>query len=90
MRFTAGKHICSINLNILPELRRFTARETFYKIAATYVKVVVTDSCLEKIFLSVDDNDYVFGYNNRTSGMKPVFRLFCVAINILQTEACGS
>ena len=41
-------------------------------------------------FLSGDDNDYVVGYNNRTSGMKPVFRLFCVAINILQTEACGS
>ena len=89
MRFTAGKHICLINLNDFPELR-FTARETFYKIAATYVKVVVTDSCLEKIFLSGDDNDYVVGYNNRTSGMKPVFRLFCVAINILQTEACGS
>ena len=49
VRFTAGKHICSINLNVPPELR-FTARETFYKIAATYVKVVVTDSCLEKIF----------------------------------------
>ena len=90
MRFTAGKHICSINSNILPELRRFTARETFYKIAATYVKVVATDSCLEKFFLSGDDNDYVVGYNNRTSGMKPVFRFFCVAVNILQTEACGS
>ena len=44
----------------------------------------------ENYFLSGDDNDYVVGYNNRTSGMKPVFRLFCVAINILQTEACGS
>ena len=93
MRFKASKHICSINLNVLPELKGFTARETFYKIAATYVKVVVTDLCLEKIFfffLSGDDNDYVVGYNNRTSGMKPVFRLFCVAVNILQTEACGS
>ena len=35
-------------------------------------------------------HDYVAGYNNRTSGMKPVFRFFCVAVNILQTEACGS
>ena len=41
-------------------------------------------------FLSGDDNDYVVGYKNRTSGMKPVFRLFCVAVNILQTEAHGS
>ena len=49
-RFTAGKHICSINLNVLPELSRSTARETFYKIAATYVKVVVTEYCLEKTF----------------------------------------
>ena len=35
-------------------------------------------------------HDYVVGYNNRTSGMKPVFRFFRVAVNILQTEACGS
>ena len=41
-------------------------------------------------FLSGDGNDYVAGYNNRTSGMKPGFRLFCVAVNILKTEACGS
>ena len=27
---TAGKHICSINLNAFPELRRFSAEETFY------------------------------------------------------------
>ena len=40
--------------------------------------------------LSVDDKDYVAGYNNRTSGMKSVFRLFCVAVHILQTEARGS
>ena len=32
-------------------------------------------------------HDYVVGYNNRTSGMKPVFRFFCVAVDILQTEA---
>ena len=40
--------------------------------------------------LSVDGKDYVAGYNNRSSGMKPVFRLFCVTVNILQTEARGS
>ena len=40
--------------------------------------------------LSVDGKDYVAGYNNRTSGMKSVFRLFCVAVHILQTEARGS
>ena len=33
---------------------------------------------------------YLASYNNRTSGMKPVFRLFCVAVHILQTEARGS
>ena len=43
-----------------------------------------------KKFLSGEDNDYVVGYNKRTSGMKPVFRFFCVAVNISQTEACGS
>ena len=77
-------------MNAFPEFRGFTARETCYQIAATYAKIVVTDSCSEKIFLSGDDNDYVAGYKNRTSGMKPVFRLFCVAVNILQTEAHGS
>ena len=40
--------------------------------------------------LKGDGKDYVAGYNNGTSGMKPVFRLFCVAVNILQTEARGS
>ena len=43
-----------------------------------------------KKFLSGEDNNYVIGYNNRTSGMKLVFRFFCVAVNILQTETCGS
>ena len=51
VRLTAGKHIFSINLNAFPELRRFSVEETFYQIAATYVKVVVTDLCLEKIFI---------------------------------------
>ena len=41
-------------------------------------------------FLSGDWNDYVAGHNNRTSGMKQFFRLFGVAVNILQTEALGS
>ena len=41
-------------------------------------------------FLLGDDNDNVAGYNNRSSGMKPVFRLFCVAVIVLQTEACSS
>ena len=41
-------------------------------------------------FLSGDGSDNVAGYNNRTSGKKPVFRLFCVAVDILETEACGS
>ena len=40
--------------------------------------------------LSVDGKDNVAGYNNRTSGMKPVFRLFCVAVHILQTGVRGS
>ena len=39
---------------------------------------------------SVDGKDYVASYNNRTSGMKPAFRLFCDAVHILQTEARGS
>ena len=43
-----------------------------------------------KKFLSGEDNDYLVGYNNKTSEMKPVFRFLCVAVNILQTKACGS
>ena len=31
MRLTAGKHICSINLNAITEFRRFAAWETFYE-----------------------------------------------------------
>ena len=50
VRLTAGKHICSINLNAITEFRRFAARETFYQIAATYLKVMVTDLCSEEIF----------------------------------------
>ena len=53
MRLTAGKHICSINLNAITEFRRFAERETFYQIAATYVKVVVTDLCSEKNFFLI-------------------------------------
>ena len=41
-------------------------------------------------FLSGDGSNNVAGYNNRTSGKQPVFRFFCVAVDILETEACGS
>ena len=57
---------------------------------ATYVKGCDYWLMFGEKFLSGDGNDYVAGYNNRTSGMKPGFRLFCVAVNILKTEACGS
>ena len=40
---TAGKQICLINLNVFPELGRFSEGETFYQIATAYVKVVATD-----------------------------------------------
>ena len=39
-----------------------------------------------KKFLSGEDNDYLVGYNNRTSEMKPVFRFFCVAVNIYKLK----
>ena len=37
-------------------------------------------------FLLGDDNDNVAGYNNRSSGMKPVFRLFCVAVTVYKLK----
>ena len=37
-----------------------------------------------------DSNDIVACYKNSTSGMKPVFRLFCVPVIVSQNEARGS
>ena len=37
-----------------------------------------------------DNNDIVARYKNSTSGMKPVFCLFCVPIIVLQNKARGS
>ena len=51
--------------------------------------VVVIDYCSEETLVG-DSNDIVAGYKNRTSGMKPVFRLFCVPVTVLQNEARGS
>ena len=90
-RLTAGEQICSIDLNYFSEVRGFSAGDTFHQIAATHVTVVVTDYCSEKKnSLLGDGNDNVAGYNNRTSGVKPGFRLFCVPVIVSQTEARGS
>ena len=37
-----------------------------------------------------DGNDNVAGYNSWTSGMKPVFRLFCVPVIVSQIKTRGS
>ena len=37
-----------------------------------------------------DGNDNVAKYNSWTSGMKPVFRLFCVPVIVSQIETRGS
>ena len=80
-RLTAGKHVCSINSNAFPEFRRIIAGgKHFVKLRLTTLKLWIPTNDQIK-FLSGDGNKVFAGYNNRTSGMKPVFRLFCVAVN---------
>ena len=77
-----GKQICSINLNSFSELRTFSVCYVCY--SCGYWLLFRENSLLG------DGNDNVAGYNSWTSGMKPVFRLFCVLVIVSQTETRGS
>ena len=74
---------------LFPNLEGLPQGKHFIKLLLRTLKLWLLTNVQRKI-LSGDGSDNVAGYNNRTSGKKPLFRLFCVAVDILETEACGS